>query len=203
VYLPPSITGHGDTFVQAIESIERQACRRARRLVIRDWSHVDFMGVPFLQSPPGRPMLAEVLGGSFSLVRVALVRHPIDQWLSSRSLVLLHGQLTLATYLRGYRMFAEMCRQTGFVRYEDFSADPVREMGVLCERLQLDFDPGFLDRWSAYTKITGDADSRGTSQAAIRPLPRLAIDDALMQQFRSNEDYRAALDLLGYRDPQS
>ncbi len=75
------ITNDAD-FVETIELIERRAHERAMTLVIRDWTHIDYTGVPFVEHPPYRLTLAEVLGQRFSLIQTTSVRHPTDQRLS-------------------------------------------------------------------------------------------------------------------------
>lgn len=200
IWLPRSLDGHGKSFVPSIVEIEKKCSDRNLQLVIRDWAHLDFMGVPFVASPPGRSVLADQLAGPFDLRQIALVRHPVGQWLSLRQLALVHEKLDLASFLRGYRAYAEWCRPAGFVRYEGFTRDPTGQMKIICERLNLEFDPGFMDRWAEYRNVTGDVASCATANAAIRPPPRPHVDAALLDAFRQNDDYRAALAALGYSD---
>jgi hypothetical protein len=95
----------GIGFVDAIELIHQRAVDAGQRLVIRDWSHLDFTGVPFVANPAFRLLTAEALAGRFELRQICTVRHPLDQWLSLRGLAVVQGKLTLERYLalRGLR----------------------------------------------------------------------------------------------------
>ena len=187
-------------FVDAIDLIYRRAADAGQRLVIRDWSHLDFTGVPLVAKPAYRLLTAEALAARFDLRQVCTVRHPLDQWLSLRQLAVVHGKLPLDTYLAGYRRFAEQARDIGFFRYEDFAADPGAIMKELCRRLEVRFDRHFAERWSSYAFVTGDVSgSRGGCQ--IKPVPRRPAEPGLLDQLAASADYRTSLELLGYDHP--
>jgi protein O-GlcNAc transferase len=188
-------------FVDAIDLIYRRAADAGQRLVIRDWSHLDFTGVPFVAKPAYRLLTAEALGGRFELRQVCTVRHPLDQWLSLRQLAMVHGKLSLEAFLAGYRRFAEQAREIGFLRYEDFAADPSAIMKELCRRLEVRFDRHFVERWSSYAFVTGDVSgSRGGSE--IRPVPRRSAEPGVLDQLAASADYQTSLELLGYDHPR-
>lgn len=188
-------------FHVAIALIEQRARERGLSLVLRDWSHLDFTAVPFLPQPSYRLTLAIALAPAFEIVHTATVRHPIDQWLSVSRLGVIKGRLGLADYLRGYRRFAEVAVRIGFLRYEDFAQDPEPAMALLCERLRLPYDPGFRERWMHYAKITGDTPP-GPRPPEITPARRKPVPDELVAAFAGNEDYRRAIELLGYGHPE-
>lgn len=187
-------------FVHAIELIHQRSLDAGQRLVIRDWSHLDFTGVPFVANPAHRLLTAEALAGRFQLRQVCTVRHPLDQWLSLRGLAVVQGKLTLDGYLAGVRRFAEEASEIGFLRYEDFVVDPAAVMKELCRRLELRFDRHFLDRWSSYAFVTGDV-SGSRSGFEIRPAPRRPVELDLFKSLEANRDYRITLELLGYSHP--
>ena len=187
-------------FVDAIELIHRRAAEASQRLVIRDWSHLDFTGVPFVAKPAYQLLTADALKGRFELRQACTVRHPLDQWLSLRRLAVVQGKLALEGFLVGYRRFAEAAREIGFFRYEDFVAAPSVVMKELCRRLDVRFDRHFTERWSTYAFVTGDvAGSRGGGE--IQPVPRREVEPELLGELAANADYRASLDLLGYEHP--
>jgi hypothetical protein len=192
-------------FVNAIQRVEARCRQSGRHLVIRDWAHLDFIGVPFIRSPQFRLELSDTLSPAFHIIQYALVRHPIDQWQSTAGLGLMQGILDLDVFLAGYRRFAELCVTTGFMRYEDFTRTPVPQMELLCGHLELQFDPGFIKQWPQYTHVTGDISkmSRGSRHTRITPLKRRRVEESLLDRFRKNSDYRRAIDLLGYEHPDS
>lgn len=187
-------------FEDAIELIRTRAADRGQQLLIRDWSHLDYTAAPFIARPTHRRSTALALSGRYRVVAAAFVRHPIDQWLSIQNVPILRQRLALDVFLEGYRRFAEEARELGFVRYEDFTRDPDEQVRVMCERLELPFDPSYRERWCGYSTITGD--TRGTrAQTEITPLPRRPVDDATIERFGESEDYRTAISVLGYAHP--
>lgn len=75
--------GSGLSFSDAIGLINQRCREQGKHLVLRDWGHLDFTAVPFLDTPSYRLTLADVLAGEFSVVHTAVVRHPADQKLSA------------------------------------------------------------------------------------------------------------------------
>ena len=184
-------------FDQALALIEGRARQRGLTLVLRDWSQLDFMGVPVVSDPPGRSLLAEVLERRFALLRFATVRHPFDQWLSCLEVPSI-ADLPPDRFMRGYRRFAELAREVGFVRYEDFCADPPAVMRRICEALELPFDPAFPEKQAGWTRITGDSPDYGRGRGPICKLKRRPFDPDLLARVENLPDYRASLELLGY-----
>jgi hypothetical protein len=188
------------SFAEAIARIERAAARRGATLVIRDWPHLDFTGVPWELEPPMRLRTAEALAERFDLVQTATVRHPLDSWLSLSAQGIMRGCLDLDRYMLGVRRFAELASAIGFVRYEAVCASPATAIAEICARLDLAFDPSFIDRYANWTRVTGDmgpvADTRGGG--AVRDIPRRPVAPALLERLADQPDYRAALRILGY-----
>lgn len=190
------------SFEQAIQLIDQRCTETNKTLLIRDWAHLDFIGIPFLKNPGFHLQLTETLAKNFNVIQFALVRHPIDQWLSTTELDIIKGKLALDDFLAGYRKFAEQSVSTGYMRYEDFTQDPVPMMKLLCKALQLDFDEHFYTRWHNNNHVTGDTSntSRGSKFTTIRPVARKSIGASLLLAFKKNPDYQAAIELLGYDD---
>ena len=130
------------------------------------------------------------------LKRSAVVRHPLDQWRSMHEYPASRGRCSLADYLKGYRRFAEMALEIGFVRYEDFCREPSITLQALCANLGIPFDPEFSNNWMHYTRLNGDM-SRPPElpiSARSRPPP----DVQRMEVLLKSADYRASLAMLGY-----
>ncbi len=186
-------------FVGAIGLIAKRCDEAGKKLIIRDWSHLDFIAVPFLEKATYQPIVAEMLA-AFKIIHLSLVRNPIDQWLSTDSLAVLHDKLSLEEFLLGYAKFAEYSASAGFVRYEDFVAEPIEQTKIICEILHLDYDETFIQKWHNYRFITGDIKqrSRGGKLDKIQYLPRLPISSELLDKFYQNNDYQRAIKLLNY-----
>lgn len=193
------------SFTDAIELIQQRSLAAGKNLVIRDWAHLDFIGIPFVEQPAYRNQLVESLAGSYDIQQVSLVRHPADQWLSTKDLMVLEGRLDLETFLAGYRRYAELAATGKFMRYEDFTRDPAAQMKRLCDLLQLDYDADFITTWQNNKRVTGDTSgqSRGSQFHTIQPLQRRAVDRQLLETLSGNADFRLSLELLGYTEPKS
>ncbi len=188
-------------FVALCEQRAR-ARRPSRRLVLRDWTHMDYVGVPFGVPSMGFG-LRDALAGAYEIAEAITVRHPLDQYLSISKMNIMRGRLSEAAYLRGCAAFAEHAAGApcGFVRYEDFTADPEPALRTLCERLTIAYDPGWRERWASYATITGDGPrmpSRAATAGEIRSLPRAPVPEGLHERFLASADYRAACERLGY-----
>lgn len=188
-------------FREAVAMINERCTEQGKTLVIRDWSYIDFIGVPYRSQPCFSLKTADVLKKQFSIAHTSLVRHPIDQWLSLKGLVRMEN-VTLEMFLQGYFRFAEYCADIGFTRYEDFTRDPEKQLRILCDRLDLNFDPGFKNRWANYSNITGDIYGAGRGGNEIKPLPRREMEPGLLEMFKENNDYLRSIELLGYEHPE-
>lgn len=191
----------GISFDEAIELINRRCLDKELVLVIRDWSHLDFFAIPFLPSPSYLLSTSLALNNKFDVIAKSIVRHPIDQWLSIRMLDVLKGKLALADFLKGYLRFAEYGKKIGFIRFEDFTMNPEREMESLCSQLSIPFDPTFIGKWSGYTTITGDNYSERGYRREIKPMPRRNMENGLIDQFEKNPDYLKSIEMLNYGHP--
>lgn len=187
------------SFSAAILLIARRCEEQGKLLVIRDWNHLDYIGIPFTQ-PQYRPALCESLQAELELVRFVTVRHPLDQWLSLISNPWFADHLPLRKYLKGVRRFSEMATEIGFLHYEDFAADSDAALQKLCTRLELPFDTGYRDRWATYEHITGDVLPGRSKAGEIEPLPRQHLSQELIQRMTSRADYQRILKLLAYSE---
>lgn len=178
--------------------LARRADDKGRRLLLRDWSHLDFLGTPFVE-PSFDSRSSRLLGSRFELRRFATVRHPADQWTSQQRLDMLRGRVEPAVYLRGCRAFAELAAEVGLVRYEDFTRDPDAELARLCAGLGVDYDPTWRDRYRTYANTTGDEETLARSIGEIRPALRRDLDPAIRAVFDASDDYAETCRLLGYQ----
>ncbi|MEX0877115.1 MAG: hypothetical protein WD114_06620 [Phycisphaerales bacterium] len=190
---PPSV-------LQLVGICDTRAQARGEKLVLRDWSHLDYIGVPFT-TPAHGFALGDALEPAYTLRVSVTTRHPIDQYLSLTQLDAVAAKLGFDQYCLGCVRFAQYAAKHGFHRYEDFTADPDTVLRAMCEELDLPFDASYRDKWASYTTITGDTTptlGRGAGRKEIIPMPRKPVDDALVERFRANADYRQACELLGY-----
>ena len=190
-------------FVAGVQKIAERCAEQQCSMVLRDWASADFIGHLVLEKPVYEFSLNRVLDQHFDIRAMALVRHPLDQWLSTSRLKIYTGKLDAEQFFMGYRRYAEQVANH-FVRYEDFSRAPGESLKTISDHLDLVFDPGCLQRWHLNQHITGDnkkssRGSQGTEGNVIRPMPRRAIDPDLLDSLERNSDYLHSLRLLGYQ----
>lgn len=179
-----------------------RARARGQCLVLRDWTHLDFLGIPFVADPPMELRTEKALSGHCRLLQAFIVRHPRDQFVSSKGRPGMAEQLTARRFMAAYGAFARLAAARDFLRYEDLVASPDQALERLCRTLQIPFDPGYRARWRDYDKVTGDnlGPSRGFEMGTIAPLPPRAPAPDLLAALRREPRYHESLRLLGYAD---
>ncbi len=190
------------SWIQAIELIYRRSLQAGKHLLLRDWSHIDFTAVPWVDKPSYTLTIASELGKYFHINNTCTVRHPIDQWISLSNLSIISGKIDISTFLNGYRKFAEIAAETGFIRYEDFTQNPDQSLKVLCERLNIIYDKTYQQKWFDFTHVTGDTSNtgsgRGSKHKEIIVLKRRMPDASTLKLFKKNKDFKTSIKLLGY-----
>jgi|GEM_PF-1353692 len=209
---------------RAMSLISARAQDRGLTLVIRDWSHLDWIGFPFVEKPllafcwermshfiaahtglagPGgtiAPIALPVPAIRTADARCATVRHPLDHYLSLKELTVLSDCWDEQLVWRGIRRFAEAIQSMPWFRFEDFLAAPVTTLEKICEALSLRYEPSWQQSWLRYTQITGDV--LAPLKPAIAPQPRRPLAAGFWKTLRGNPDFTATLDLLGYPTPE-
>ncbi len=188
-------------FVDAIKLIcDRCNTSGLGELVLRDWSHIDFIGFPFCADAGFDFGLKKALADDFQSVRsVATVRHPIDQYISMRKLDVLAGAWDEEAVWRGIHRFATAIQEMKWLRFEDFLSRPNETLEKLCDWLDIPFDITYETRWHDYRNITGDASDAPSNR--IERQPRKYVDEDTWQRLASNREFFETLDILGYPIP--
>jgi hypothetical protein len=188
-------------FLALIEVMFERAVASERHLVIRDYNYVEFIGPPYRDDPPRRLLLREALPAAIPTAAVALVRHPIDQWFSLCKHVRVASVLTPALFCDAYLAFLRELGTTPVFRYEDFVAEPERQLRAMCLDLRLPFVSSFRVRFHKFDGVTGDftrlRDTSISFPASKSPAPEI------LDKFRACPSYQAVLAQTGYRDSRA
>ena len=185
-----------DCFRALIQAFHDRACASGRHLVIRDYNYIDFIGSPFKADTPRRLSIYGALPQSVPTACVALVRHPVDQWLSLRKHKVLGSGAGPAEFCDAYAIFLRELRAAAVFKYEDFVANPDRELQAICRELSLPFAPSFLGDFSTYDSVTGDV-TRLRDQSISAP-PRKTAPSGVWEAFRSSASFGFVLGETGY-----
>lgn len=191
-------------YAQVLALLSARAEARSKHLVVREWTHLDLLGEPFVE-PTMTPAATHAVEHAFDLRVVDTVRHPLDHWGAVHSVPTL-AMVTPDRHLASCAAFARETARVGalgvphaVVRYEDFCQNPEPTLRTMCETLDVPFDPAWESRWASFDKITGDTDtSRGNTDPTIKPLTRRPIDERVRAACLASPDYRAACAEWGY-----
>lgn len=155
----------GVDFVSQVKLLDREAEFRGQRLVLRDWSHVDFVSCEEAGwCPSNFSALRDVMSSCYEVRSLCLVRNIDDTWRSMTTFPgtapgIVNGTITRDGFERSYRAFERFAGEVGSVSYEGLCEDPVGTVRRACDQLDLSFDPEFLAKWQSYRKVTGDTAS--------------------------------------------
>jgi hypothetical protein len=168
----------------------RWAETEERHVLVRDWSFISF--VPNLMNsgrPPERLVTWEVLRDRFSIRSIALIRNPIDIWIS-------RGMPDLPLFCAQYRSYVEAVKSAGaqMFRYEAFCAAPTTVLERICRHLQVDAAANLFGSLGDARQVTGDVviegGSRGSHLSGITLLPRKRILCDEIQLLESSQPLR-------------
>jgi hypothetical protein len=165
-------------------------------IVIRDYSYVDYVGVPFIWVVPEKSSLDEALN-NLQTFEILIIRHPISQFLSLVSHAELKNVLDPATFLRGYRIMLDRHRLALVARFEDLFAAFDQKMHELMAHLHLSLSSDWKARIPSVDWVTGNEFGKTSTQpeATSRKL-----NSEIRELFRPIADYQLICRECGY-DP--
>lgn len=161
-------------------------------LVIRDYSYVDYIGLPFVWPRPSSACLREALDPFGSSRAVLFVRHPADCFLSLLGHSPLATALTPSIFVAGHLAFYEDNRDYPLFRFEDFLEAPQATVESMCASLDLTFNPRWADRLGEISPLTGHP--KATSIVRQDRKTGTALD----MRLREVDGYERLLSLGGY-----
>jgi hypothetical protein len=189
------------SFIDSIKLLNSHCEQNNTLLVLRDWSHIDFIGPPSRRPPGFKLTLDQKLENDFELLHCVVVRHPMEMWRSlSKMSVIIDNNISLEFFLSGYQQFLQQVSKYPLVRYEDFSKDPSTIMKSICRFLELPFDPDFENKWPDNHHITGDVwnNSRASGKRTIQHFEIQPLQFSMLRLLSANEDYQRIIHTLDY-----
>ncbi|WP_448560782.1 hypothetical protein [Trichothermofontia sp.] len=190
-----------DEFLLYIEEIYDHVNQDNKFLIIRDWCHLDYVGLPFRQ-PTYVNHLKQILTKKFLLNEVYLIRHPIDQ-VTSFAKAVYRKPFSLEKYLYGYLSYIKSASADQFIKYEDFVDAPAELLCKTTQILEVPYDPEWGDKWSQNQKVTGDgrANVEAIREKKIERRPRPPVSPKVLEAFEKSPTYQEILTLTGYSHP--
>jgi hypothetical protein len=187
-----------EAFRELVDVFHVRASQAGRHLVLRDYSFVDFVGVPFTAKPPRRFTLYAALPAGVRTRAVALIRHPVDQWSSLCKHELVRPVLTPSVFCEAYAAFLEELGDIPVYKYEDFVEHPSMQLRAICGDLALPFDPLFTERFHTFDYVTGDFTRH--HEKSISPPCKRELSPSKLDEFRSSAAFRRILRTTGYAE---
>ncbi len=189
------LLGKSVDYAEGMRIIHERLEKRGKIMVIRCWSHLDFLGTPFINDPKGTLALTEALSEAFEIKEVATLCHPVDNWINLQKVLMMQGKLTFDHYIKGYLAFAEKIQNIPQFQYETFIKNPESEIKKLCEALQIPYDPLFKDRWKFEMRVGLEP---GDNPEIIEASKKNTYTNEIVENFEASFDYWPALKLTQY-----
>lgn len=189
---PPDDQALIQIFLAGFDVLYQNARKTAVTMVLRDHSHSQFMCAGEIRDRPG---LREILAEKYELHSLVTVRHPLDSFLSLRNNNWVgFSPDTLTEYARRYQAFLKHHAKLEILRYEDFVKSPEQQMQHICAVLNLNYNDGFMDVFSALS-LSGDS---GRSGDTIGLRPRKPIPESIRVVDLESPEYTDLCSQLGY-----
>jgi len=133
-----------------IGALHQRADASRRRLILRDYNYIEFVGVPYTDKPQRRRIIYDALPADVPVKSIAFIRHPIHQWLSLCKHEHVRARLSASSFCEAYLFFLRDLGDLPLFKYEEFVEQPSSELRRVCNELDLQFDPSFLERFHPY-----------------------------------------------------
>jgi hypothetical protein len=194
----------GDSYGAKIRHLVSLAHARGERLIIRDWTTLNFLpGLHFDYSDPSMLLEQRIYLDRYGLERstVVLVRRAAAVYESVvRTFDHLHD-LGAAEFGVAYAAYARAVADQPVVQFETFCNHPEREMERICRLLGAAYAQNFVSDFSTFDRCTGDNQLATPSRAggSKEILPLSDNDDApAWKAAAADANCRIADELFGY-----
>lgn len=162
------------------------------RLVIRDHTHSHYCVGEGVNK---RVSMRNILSEKFTLSSAITVRDPVQAYLSLIKVNWIHfSPGNFNEYCLRLNTFINDNLDLDIIKYEEFSKDPDCYMKLICEQIQVDYDPDFHKYISAI-KLTGDS---GRSSDEIKERSPKAIPSDIKEEIMSSMEYEKICQKLSY-----
>ena len=186
-------------FVASIKAIDRHCSQHKKILLLRDWSHVDYLGVPVTTKPSNQTSLVNVLKDDFHIQNIQLLRNPIDTWLSTRRLNLIKAaRISSNDFIQAYLNYLKNTSSNSQLLYEDFLIEPDNILKQICFHLKIEYDASYRNKWHEFEQITGDKSNLSSHRAKpiIKPRARRTIEIQEVEEIKTLQKHPAFKKIL-------
>jgi hypothetical protein len=179
-------------FHEIVQMIAERAEQNGKTLIIGDWSNLDFVADKSIAELSGIFLHPTALEARFEPTLVAIVRHPVDQWIHLQNKLGPEAP-SLEIFMRGYRRFSDCLEGIETIRLEDFLADPGAVLTTICDRLDAPYNPNWESGWKQYQTFIGEPFHQKAGNAV-----EIELNDDILKAFTDNPNYAPGIERLGY-----
>ena len=186
-------------FLSALNTVKKHCLKNNQQLFLRDWSHIDYFGLPVTNNPKNTPTLLNTLNDEFRILSVQSLRNPVDTWLSLRRLTLIKkAGVTPTKFINAYLIYLEKTVGDYRLLYENFLSNPNQELQNMCIALELEFDAEYESKWYHYQNITGDLSNSSSLRETqtIKPRARRELNPDTLLEIEELKDSHAYSKIL-------
>ena len=187
-----------DDFVNSAVELADICVDRNKKLIIRDWSFINFTPHKYNNfSPPNKLLSFEELRNERDVTSFAFVRDAIDVWIS-------RGMPSTDIFFGQYNNYIKevLKNKITIFKYEDFCKNPDGEMKKICKYIHVPYS-GVYRNYSDFIKVNGDIQnkrkSRGLKYNKIIPLKRKTIPIRKIIEINKCTEMIEINKLLGYK----
>ena len=154
-------------FEEKISLIVEKTEEKNKKLIIRDWSFLDYFGIPFVK-PTYKNSVLEILDKKFKILNLYILRHPLELYISCfNSLPFFIKNYNFDFFVKGYENFFLNALKSKIFKFEDFCNNPEENLKSMCKILRINFNDNFSDNLNKI-KLTGDGKALASTNIQIK-----------------------------------
>ena len=183
------IKGKTLNFIEKIKFLNNKIRDKNKKLVIRDWSFIDFLGEPYIK-PTKKNTLFDILSDHFEIKNLYIIRDPLENYLSCcRRLTFFLKNYSFNVFLDGYYSYLQNISKDNLIEYEEFTKKPEKNLNKISSILNFNFDEKDLKNLDNL-KITGDIQANSSNQIrAVRIMKDEMLGDLEKEKVNKNLKY--------------
>ncbi|WP_107670776.1 sulfotransferase family protein [Cyanothece sp. BG0011] len=181
-----------------------QAKASNHHLIIRDWTAVNFMDDPSNNQilTPSFILEQDLYLAHYGLISlpIVIVRRSADVY-DSINRTFPHLNRGIEVFGEAYLKYAQRVCYYPIFHYEQICQDPITQISLICETLEINYEPNFINKFYDFDKCTGDNNLEQSSRGGKLKEIKLLSSNLESQDYKianNDENCQQADKLLGY-----
>lgn len=192
------------SYPEQIYFLATQAKASNHHLVIRDWTAANFIDDPANDKilTPSLLLEQDLYLSHYGLIRlpIVIVRRAADVY-DSINRTFTHLNRGIECFGETYLTYAQTVCHYPIFHYEQICQDPITQIRLICETLEINYDANFINQFYKFDKCTGDNNLNQSSRGGTLREIKLLSSNLESQDYKianNDENCRKADQLLGY-----